>query len=239
MKLKALYAAALVAAIVTGAATAARAAGLPDGYTAVEYIESTGGQYIDTGVAAKTGVKVEARALWTTEDQDSAFIGARKNSEDTRFYPIWYYDGALSYGHKEWKPLSEAKVPANSVVDIVSDFTTAGQATIKVGSSEYQITGLGDAFDAGLTMYLGALNSGGSAGSGMQGRIHNCKIYEMQSGTLVLVRNFVPCVRESDLAVGLYDLAASDPSKAFYANAGIGKFGVPEGTFCTVTVGAI
>ena len=105
-------------------------------YTQAEFIEFTrgGGQWIDTGVSAKTGVKVEARVLWTAEDQDSAFIGARKDNGDTRFLPIEYYYGTLAYGHKEWNRLSDAKVPANRAVDIVSDFTTAGRATIVLGN---------------------------------------------------------------------------------------------------------
>ena len=194
---------------------------LPKGYTEVGYIESTkgGGQYVDTGVTAKTGVKVEARVLWTTESQDSALIGARNDySSDTRFFPVWYYNGALSYGHKTWNQLSGAEVPANSVVDIVSDFTTAGQVTIKIGSSEYKVTGLGDAFDTGLTMYLGAGNYGGSVGSGMQGRIFGCKIYEGAE----LKRDFVPCVSAKEGA-GLWDCVEG----RFYPNKGGTAFNTP------------
>lgn len=52
-----------------------------------------------------------------------------------------------------------------------------------------------------------------------------------------LKRNFVPCVRNSDGAIGLYDLAATGSDKVFYANDGTGTFGLPSGVICTVTIG--
>ncbi len=71
-------------------------------------------------------------------------------------------------------------------------------------------------------------------------RLYSFTIYDtVGDGSERKLRDFVPCVRKSDFAVGLYDLAASDPGDAFYANAGNGKFVVPEGTFCTVTVGPL
>ena len=58
--------------------------GLPNGFTEVEYLESTTGQYIDTGVGVKSNTVVKAVFSITSGVQGKSYFGAR-NSTNERF----------------------------------------------------------------------------------------------------------------------------------------------------------
>ena len=64
----------LIAAAVFCGAFAARAA-LPSGYAELEYIESTGTQYIDTGVTITPTMAVEADARFTEIVKQARIFG--------------------------------------------------------------------------------------------------------------------------------------------------------------------
>ena len=51
---------------------------VPDAY--IDYVESLGNSYIDTGVVSGPGVKAEAVAAWMDPSIDSALLGARNGS---------------------------------------------------------------------------------------------------------------------------------------------------------------
>ena len=75
------------------AASAAAATG-PD--PSIHCIRFDGNQYVDTGVPARTGVKIELVAEWANPNADSGVFGARIG--DIRFYPVHVYEGRLAYG---------------------------------------------------------------------------------------------------------------------------------------------
>ena len=52
-----------------------------------------------------------------------------------------------------------------------------------------------------LTMYLGSVHHDGVTPAGMSGRIYYCEIYDND----ILVRNYIPVMRESDGVCGFYD----------------------------------
>lgn len=252
MKLKALYAAALVAATVIGAG-AETAVELPAGYTAVEHIESTGKEYIDTRYTHKVNTKIECEASVAKLGHPNpwaAMFGSRPGgwSANTRGSLVFFslYEGAvpvLEYqiGYENGLTRGdENSFPYEKRVSIFAD-VAARSVSWNSGDQENRLVSNQEMLsEGGGPLFIFDFNKGANGASNPEGsrcamKLYSFKICEGDD----LKRNFVPCVRESDLAVGLYDLAASDPSKAFYSNAGSGKFGVPEGTFCTVTVGAI
>ena len=222
--------------LVLGAYGANAAGELPAGYTAVEYIVAPNGAYIDTGCwpSDKTRVAMDVTVqgareywfgVWNVAWNDGAYALGNDNGE----VYCGYGSGATCGGIKvDDKGLPNGRVTValeKGVVytnDVVWSDAHRSDATFSV---EYNL-------------YLFAQNRKGTAKPGDgQGDIicHGCTISEGET----VKRNFVPCVRVSDLAVGLYDLAESDPGKAFYANKGSGAFGVPAGVFCTVTVGPL
>ena len=56
-------------------AASAFAAGLPEGYTEVEYVEATGSQYVDTGIVPKTTTRLVCDFQLTTTPSDRVRSG--------------------------------------------------------------------------------------------------------------------------------------------------------------------
>lgn len=51
----------------------------------VRYVESTGSQYVDTGIVGRHGMKAECKVEWMNLS-DSAFLASGYWSNNTRFY---------------------------------------------------------------------------------------------------------------------------------------------------------
>ena len=209
-------------------AEARTAADLPAGYTAVDYIVAPNGAYIDTGYKPNQNTHVVMDVTvqgaleywfgcWTNDYNRGAF--ALGNDGE---YGIYYAIGDDGGSFKKVDGGQDGRVPDGRQTVEVTPWEFKVNAvtwTEKVESSRKD-------FHLDEPLYLFAQNRKGKAFvNAAQGDIicHGCKIYEGSD----LVRDFVPCVRKSDQVVGLYDLAESDPGKAFYANKGSGAFGVP------------
>ena len=67
---------------------------LPSGYTRLEYIESTGTQYIDTGVVPDANTKVECDFLAKT--LDCGVFGARIDYNSNAFTLFWSVTNAAA-----------------------------------------------------------------------------------------------------------------------------------------------
>ena len=216
--------------------SATRAADLPEGYTAVEYIVAPKDSYIDTGYNANSNTCVAMDV--TVQGAREYWFGAWNVAWNDGAYALGNDNGEVYCGYGSGSSCGGIKVN--------NDGLPTGRVTVALEKGVvytndviWSDTHLSDeAFSLNYPLYLFAQNRKGTAKPGDgQGDIicHGCTISEGSE----VKRDFVPCVRVSDFAVGLYDLAASDPSKAFYANKGSGKFGVPAGVFCTVTVGTL
>ena len=57
-------------------------------------------------------------------------------------------------------------------------------------------------FTSENNLWIGTLNNNGSTSQGLQGKIYSCKIWD--NGTLI--RNYIPCKRNSDNKIGMYDI---------------------------------
>ena len=213
-------------------AEAARAAELPASYTAVDYIVAPRDSYIDTGYKPNQDTRVV---------MDVTVQGVREY-----WFGCWdedYNKGAFAFGNDGTGIYAGYGNQGGTFGSVIAN----GRHSVELDKNVVKVDGgatfkwaydedFGREGSLANSLFLFAQNRKGTAKPGDgQGDIicHGCTISEGS----VVKRDFVPCVREGDLAIGLYDLAENDPGKAFYSNAGSGKFGVPEGTFCTVTVG--
>ena len=210
------------------------AGGLPEGYTAVEYIVAPRDSYINTGYKPNQDTRVAmdvtvqgAREYWFGAWNVAWNDGAYALGNDNGEVYCGYGSGATCGGIKvDDKGLPNGRVTValeKGVVytnDVVWSNAHRSDATFSV---EYNL-------------YLFAQNRKGTAKPGDgQGDIicHGCTISEGE----MVKRDFVPCVRMSDGAVGFYDLAATGADKVFYANDGTGTFAIPPEARCTVTIG--
>lgn len=185
---------------------------LPEEYQEVEYIESTGTQYIDTGLLISDGYQVELKAQFTTKPNgETWFLGNWIDSPRTS-YLIGYYGGVLRIA---------MGLDANSASRISVDFDyevhtfSVLNDKVVIDGQEYDFTFDYDA----IKNVVGTLLIGKSSHVNYKGtkRIHGCKLWNKEG---VLIRDFVPCYRKSDGVAGLYDLVEGK----FYTNQGTGSF---------------
>lgn len=179
-------------------------AGLPNGYTRLEYIESTGAQYIDTGVRAKAGVSAEGDFAWVASSGDASLLGAKGG--DNRCFLFYSYNRNWAPSYGAWNKLGTQE--SNGTRYYVTASFAAGVQTLAVNGSTLYTGTVGDAIDTGMNLYLFADNLNGTASGKSKVRLWGMKIYDDGS----LVRHYVP-VKNGENAAGLYDLV-NDEFKA-------------------------
>lgn len=186
---------------------------LPEGYTQLDYIESTGTQYIDTGVNADNNLRVVLDMQYTDITVgNNTNIGVIYKIDGTTTYKRYHllvqstsYKFYVGGGQKE---LSSADTNRHTF-----DFDVPNQS-IKVDSTEYTIGQQN--FDCELNFWLFGRNSNVSYLIFCSSvKLYRSKMY--YNG--VLVRDFIPCKNSSNV-VGLYDLV----NNVFYDNDGTGDF---------------
>ena len=189
---------------------------LPSGYTQVEYLESTGTQYIDTGININTTTsRYETKINPSSVSGTMGIFGTRNySSANSSAMNVFILNGTFRL---DW-------VSGNgnyNVRNISSDteYTisiTRGLATINnVNYTSVETTSI----DSLYPFYVGSFNNAGTVFSnGFSGKIYYSKLYNNN----ILVFDGVPCYRKSDNEIGMYDLV----SKTFFTNAGTGTFDV-------------
>ena len=176
----------------------------------LEYIESTGVQYIDTGNIGKSGLEIEIDFEFTEIGTASQIPVGSMAGSSNRIYPL-SSGNYVGYGEYVKLPMTAA---ANERYDIYCKLY-AGEQTVTVnGTTVY--TGVDPAtYDSGCGMLLFAASNAGSVGYHSKVRVKKCKIRE--GG--VLVRDYVPC-RLASGVVCMYDRVNGE----YAMNRGAGKF---------------
>ena len=182
---------------------------LPSGYKRLEYIQSTGIQYINTGFKPTQNTQLVLDAAFLGSAGTNV-AGVRNNSSDTinRF-------GIISFG-------SDSKLGAffrDSSIQAVTLDNNRHLCDLSKDGIVFDGTSYGGAntgsFSCAYSLTLFAWNNGANGVACNLCKVYSCQIYD--NGTLV--RDFVPCINASG-EVGLYDLVG----KQFYGNAGTGVF---------------
>lgn len=183
---------------------------LPSGYTRLEYIESHGTEYFDTGFVPNGNSRVTVDFKGAAVLSVVALFGARSGTAENVFAMWLENNQALpQYGSVAYdaKPIT-----ATNTVRHTYDLNK-GVAT--VDGSSVSFTNL--TFSAGQTLTLLAMNSAGTVdGRRPSGKLYGAKVYN----NTTLVRDFIPAMNASG-TIGLWD----DVNSTFYTNAGTGTFG--------------
>ena len=182
---------------------------LPDEYREVKYIESTGTQYIDTGIIGKTGIRVLTEMGWRT--LSSTLFGSRKNVSSTRFY-VAYYSSKIDFGYGS-NLVSDIFPQAGQIYEI--DFDTRDSIK-RFGVDGVYKTDTAN-IDTGCNMYIFCYNRNGTI---MDKSNSIFKSMAITNANNEMLRNFIPCYRKSDGEIGMYDTV----SKSFFTNSGTGTF---------------
>lgn len=171
-----------------------KASELPIGYKRLEYVESTGQQYIDTGVIPNKYTKFNIEVAMLSRAGDN-IAGVRNDSSDVvnRFGLVTF--GAKSkigsfYGDTSIQAIDYDNLRHTyelSSLGLIVDGENYSSPNDKNISSLYSIT-------------LFAWNNGRNGIAYNKTRIYSCQLYDND----VLVRYYIPCMNEEGVC-GLWD----------------------------------
>ena len=177
--------------------------------TPIEYIQSTGTQYIDTGfkpnqntrvVMDVTPIDVSLGKMWCAFGvrQNDIYFGLYKASTGNMNLTWFYGSNYSNYFTVDYAKRHNLEVNKNAAsVDGISKSYAA---------QTFQFT---------IPLFLLCDNAAGSPTSAGAALLYSCQIYD--NGTLI--RDFIPCKNASGV-VGMWD----DVNSVFYQNAGTGTF---------------
>lgn len=180
---------------------------LPEGYTELEYIQSSGTQYIDTGFNPNQNTRIICTTNLAKQNTAAWLFGARNGSGDSTFGFLTYQNAYRSdYNTNQDQTISDT---------YTGFFTVDKDKNVTKINGETKITNAVGTFQTSYPMFLFANNNGGSVAGYSSCAIQTCQIYD--NGTLI--RDYVPASSSSG-TVGLYDTV----NGVFYQNAGSGAF---------------
>ena len=187
---------------------------LPSGYTELEYIQSSGTQYINTGFkpTGNTRVVVDFLAYNQTTAQQGIF-GSRPGASGRFTLFTGHSTTSLQVDYNTEKSLADQDVEISGL-DLTKRVNISMSNKLVIDGATVSSTAV-KSFTSTYDMYLFANNNVGAVQLPSSLNLYSCAIYDDNT----LVRNFVPC-KNPDGVVGLYDSVNSQ----FYQNAGTGSF---------------
>lgn len=194
---------------------------LPSEYKEVDYIESTGTQYIDLGIDASRNTKAELE-IKDIPITNSKIFGSRTSANVNDF--------SISTEVINSTPNLVCNFPSNMTGTFTTDITTAYENVLNISLNKSYITienkTTGEntrkkifqpsTFTTPGNLYLFSASGTFTGYSNASMKLYYCKVWNGNT----LIRDLVPCYRVSDNEVGLYDLA----NDVFYTNEGTGTF---------------
>ena len=182
---------------------------LPDGYTQLEYIQSSGSQYINTGFKPNQDTKISISMAFLGSAGENV-LGSRNSSSDaTNRFGIITFSSSSKIGSF----FGSTATQSISLDSSIHNYTLS-KAGLSVDGVSYG-GAYTSSFSCTYPITLFAWNNGSNGIVKNSSKIIDCKIFSGE----VLVRNFIPCKNSSGV-IGLYDVIENQ----FYQNAGTGTF---------------
>ena len=184
----------------------------PKKYQRLEYIQSSGTQYINTGIKPNQETKVEMRASMLSTSGTPHFIYSQGSGSGTGRYGFMCEAGAsrrlrFDFG-SNMQQFNSRTLPVGQIFDFVSykgisvDGVSYSSNLTNVFSNNYPLTIFIPNYKGSISSYAASM------------RLYSCKIYN----TDTLLKSFIPCKYKGQ--IGLWDEAHSK----FYGNSGTGTF---------------
>ena len=204
-------------------------AGLP--YTPVEYIETDGYAYINTGIKGNDPRSCELKFMVGSVGAASqCVLGTGSNTEDTNLYMLSFINANGKYGfsHRYFYVNSNFQLSASSLFEAKCAMKKSSQVVQLKMDGESSFTSFSKTQSATLTtnrnMYLFVSNQADTQVShrcSEGSRLYYCKIYSTNNYTN-LVFDGVPCYYNG--TYGLWDKVTN----AFFGSANYGVFSGPS-----------
>ena len=186
-------------------------------YTQLEYIESDGAQYIDTGYYPNQDTRVVLYCDLSVSGTAPIF-GARTTMNGSQSYTLWAIDGTYRFDYQAQKYGLDAVSNTGRryiLADGYANRITLDQKTYNLGNYTFSVPN---------TLHLFALmENQGLDSKHPSGKIYLCNIFS-GSGTDYMERRFIPAKRNSDGVAGLLDIL----NATFYESLGEPWIAGPE-----------
>ena len=195
---------------------------LPAAYTELEYIESSGTQYIDTNYYPNSDDLFEMKIRFNADTAQQRVFCSRINDGKKMIFEV-YANGSKNFAcnittNSETNRAFSPTVAVATGVDYVLNRT--GNFTYSLNGTSYSVL----SYTYTSTDYTEPLHLfGGSYIVSLGGKNFNGRFYYFKVPNKI---HLVPAKRNSDNAIGMYDKV----SGTFFTNAGTGEFIAPEGS---------
>ncbi len=182
-------------------------------YVFVEYIQSTGQEWIDTGIIANGNTKVDID-FQLTEISPSFVFGSRASSGDKMYTFNISSNGNFITGY-------DATNSEVDVADTKRHIAMKNHRTLYFdGNFKLQVSKSDFTTPANLEIFA-TYNNGTKGYLPSKIKLYSCDIYDgVTEGIRTQLRSFKPCYRKADRVAGLYDLISGE----FFENQGTGNF---------------
>ena len=195
---------------------------LPTEYQQVEYLESTGTQWIDSGVYAnqsRTKIIIDCALPSFTSNKYCEFTGvytASSYSNYRRAFALGYESGKIVAQFISWQK-TNLNAPNDKATFILEKNKLKYNNTVIADQSNY----IYNEYSLSTIYLFGKSSSDFNPPRFEHEGIFIMRIYHEQIFDLdLIVRDFYPCYRKSDNEPGMYDIV----NDVFYTNAGSGTF---------------
>lgn len=191
---------------------------IDDEYRRLQYIESTGTQYIDTGISYDSNSMYNINCSVAVTSSETSFSS----------YSGWNGGGIFGFFSQEWthgytpvKFVGYFDIYKKTDINFIIEKNLSSNTIMRIsqGDSSSEIsrnhTNIDNYTNLDYPIFAYTNDSGGLEGY-IKMKLWNMKISVNGQN----VRNFIPCIRKSDNEVGLYDLVGNK----FYENNGTGNF---------------
>ena len=182
---------------------------IPNSYTRVDYIESTGTQFIDTGVLGSytNSINFDMKLSITSNEtsRETAILGSKKedNSGTTMFLPSDSYNLRTWSGSGTAWAVTDIEAATDYIINIT--YNVPSGRIVYINNDKYEST----------TVSNNANNSDKNFGifgdrAYQASNLTSMKLYYLKiTKDDELIRDFIPCKRNSDNKLGLYDTIVS------------------------------
>ena len=180
----------------------------------VDYVESDGTVFVDTGVVGKSGTKAEMEMSFL-ENGDKGFLESRNGN--SRYYLFHNGNSKAMYGYGNWYYVPAAGgagtqdsnagfAMTNGQKYHVESLMAAGTQSVKINRTQMLTGSASETIDTGYNLYLFTCHMDGTPQYSGKGRIYWLKLWQgdADGSNMRLVRNYKP-VKLSNGLVVLWD----------------------------------
>ena len=190
---------------------------MPDGYTRLQYIESTGTQYIDTGVKINSEkVNVKTKVLFPVLENTKTIFGSQIDTSSGFGGLVFYqpsYGGLGGCFGSSYNNATYQSISTNTVYNIEYGANN-GNGSLSINGITLNTTYTGTLI-SNKTWYI-FWSNGGRAEYKIKIQMYGIQLYDND----VLVFNGIPAKRNSDNVIGMWDKV----TQTFFTNSGTGSF---------------